>query len=56
MPWSPAQVKTAQAVTHGWKPKGKAKGFSEDFADQVVTESDEMGHRKTTRPKKKAKN
>lgn len=40
MPWSKAQVKTARAVEHGWKPKGSAKGFTKDFAEQVVEEGE----------------
>lgn len=39
MPWSKAQKRTAQAVTHGWKPKGEAKDFSKAFAKLVVAES-----------------
>lgn len=38
MPWSAAQVRTAQAVKHGWRPKGSAKGFTRKFAAQVVSE------------------
>lgn len=38
MPWSKKQVRTAQAVEHGWKPKGSAKGFTRGFAAQVVAE------------------
>ncbi len=37
-PWSEAQVKTARAVSHGWKPKGSAKGFSLGFARDVISE------------------
>jgi hypothetical protein len=39
MPWSEKQVRVAQAVEHGWKPKGSAKGFTRSFASQVVEES-----------------
>lgn len=53
MPYTKSQVKLAQAVKHGFHPTGKAKGFSEDFADQVVTETNEMGVKKTTRKKGK---
>ncbi len=38
MPWSEKQMSTAQAVAHGWTPKGSAKGFTQDFAAQVVAE------------------
>lgn len=38
MPWSKKQMRVAQAVEHGWKPKGSAKGFTESFAAQVVAE------------------
>jgi hypothetical protein len=43
-----AQVRTAQAVAHGWKPKGSAKGFTEGFADKLLSEV-------AARKKKKAK-
>lgn len=39
MPWSKKQKQVAQAVAHGWKPKGEAKGFSKSFAAQVIAES-----------------
>jgi hypothetical protein len=51
-PWSQKQRKLAQAVKHGFKPTGAAKGFSKSFADMVVTESDDQGNRKITRTKK----
>jgi hypothetical protein len=38
MPWSKKQMRTAQAVEHGWNPKGSAKGFTKGFADQVISE------------------
>lgn len=41
MPWSRKQVKVAEAVSHGWKPKGSAKGFTKSFASQVIDESDD---------------
>lgn len=44
MPWSKSQQRTAQAVTHGWKPKGSAKGFTQSFASQVIEESGTLGH------------
>lgn len=46
MPWSGKQKQVAQAVAHGWKPTGTAKGFTQTFAKQVISES---------KPKKKAK-
>jgi len=46
MPWTRKQQRVAQAVEHGWKPKGSAKGFSKDFAEQVVEESKTMKTRK----------
>jgi hypothetical protein len=46
MPWSKKQQKVARAVEHGWKPKGSAQGFTQDFAAQVVRESDEPKRRK----------
>jgi hypothetical protein len=48
MPWSSKQKKLARAVMHGFKPTGKAKDFSKDFASLVVVESNE-------KPKKKGK-
>lgn len=39
-PWSKKQQDLARAVTHGFKPTGKAKGFTADFASQVLEESD----------------
>jgi hypothetical protein len=42
MPWTARQQHTAQAVTHGWKPKGKAKGFTRSFASEVIAESKTM--------------
>jgi len=38
MPWSRKQVKLAEAVKHGFKPTGKAAGFSKSFANQVIAE------------------
>jgi hypothetical protein len=38
MPWSKKQVQVAEAVKHGWEPKGSAKGFTKSFATQVVSE------------------
>jgi len=37
-PWTRKQLKTALAVEHNWKPTGTAKGFTKDFASQVVAE------------------
>jgi len=51
MPWSKKQVRTAQAVEHGWKPKGSAKGFDDDFARKVVAES-KLGKGAKPAPKK----
>lgn len=39
MPWSERVQQTARAVAHGWKPKGSAKGFTQEFAAQVISES-----------------
>ena len=49
MPWSQKQMRVAEAVKHGWKPKGSAKGFTHDFAEQVISEGVEhkpgtLGH------------
>lgn len=46
MPWSKKQLKTALAVTHGWPAKGSAKGFTMDFAEQVVKEGVKGGKAK----------
>jgi hypothetical protein len=48
MPWSGKQEKVARAVEHGWKPKGKAKGFTKDFAAQVVEEGMKKKRKKST--------
>ena len=42
-------MRVAEAVKHGWKPKGSAKGFTQDFAEQVISEGVEhkpgtLGH------------
>lgn len=42
MPWTKKQQHVAQAVAHGWKPKGSAKGFTRSFATEVVEESKTM--------------
>lgn len=59
MPWSKAQERVAQAVAHGWKPKGSAKGFTKKFAEQVIEEgsyeSGSIGHLANARKGKKAK-
>lgn len=39
MPYTQQQRKVARAVQHGWKPKGSAKGFTHEFAEQVIEES-----------------
>lgn len=54
MPWTAKQQRVAQAVKHGWKPKGKAKGFTPKFADEVVEESKTMPTRPPVRKKKRA--
>lgn len=46
MPYTKKQVQVAEAVKHGWKPKGSAKGFAEKFADQVVEEDSQMERRR----------
>lgn len=42
MPWTKQQQHVAQAVEHGWQPKGSAKGFTRTFAAQVIEESGKM--------------
>jgi hypothetical protein len=49
MPWSKKQVRTAEAVKHGWKPQGSAKGFTHSFASQVVSEGERGGMTDATR-------
>ena len=46
MPWTKKQQKLAQAVAHGFKPSGKAKGFDKDFAEQVIEESPDQKKRR----------
>ena len=40
MPWTKKQQRVAEAVKHGWKPTGSAKGFTRKFANEVVTGGD----------------
>lgn len=49
MPWTAEQMKTARAIAHGWKPKGSAKGFTRQFAEQVIAEG--VKRRKSKRPR-----
>ena len=51
MPWTADQQKTARAIAHGWKPRGKVKGFTRAFAEQVLSESKTKGTRKPRRPR-----
>lgn len=51
-PWTKKQQNVAEAVSHGWKPKGIAKNFSKAFADYVIAETPKVGTRK---PVKKGK-
>ena len=46
MPWTKKQQKLAQAVAHGFKPTGAAKGFTKGFAEQVIEESPEQKKRR----------
>ena len=39
MPWSEKQRRLAQAVKHGFKPTGAAKGFTGTLADLILAES-----------------
>jgi hypothetical protein len=45
-PWSTKQKKLAQAVAHGFKPTGSAKGFTKGFAEQVIEESEDQKKRR----------
>jgi len=47
MPWSSKQRATARAVQHGWKPTGKAKGFTGTLADLILSEGKK--HKKKAR-------
>jgi hypothetical protein len=51
MPWTERQKRTARAVAHGWKPKGKAKGFGRNLADLILSESRSGHYRKKKRKK-----
>lgn len=42
MPWSKQQVRVAEAVKHGWRPTGSAKGFTQSFAEQVIQEGQKI--------------
>jgi len=57
MPWSDKQTRVAEAVAHGWKPKGSAKGFTKKFASQVIEEgsyeSGSIGHLAGAKKKKR---
>jgi len=53
MPWTKKVQHLAQAVEHGWQPKGTAKGFSKAFADYVITETPRVGTRKPVKKGKK---
>ena len=46
MPWTKKQKDVARAVEHGWTPMGSAKGFTETFAHQVLTEGTKKKMRK----------
>ena len=46
-PWSPSQVRVAKAVAAGWKPTGKAKGFTGTLADLILSEGKK--HKKKAR-------
>lgn len=46
MPWSKKVKRTAQAVSHGWEPTSRAKGFTKAFAEQVIEESDDEKKRR----------
>jgi hypothetical protein len=45
MPYTKKQRNLANAIEHGFKPTGKAKGFTKAFAEQVITEEDARGKR-----------
>lgn len=49
MPWTNKQVRLAEAVKHGFKPTGKAKGFTPSFADQVISEGGGKKRKKKTK-------
>jgi len=53
MPWTSKQQKLARAVEHGFKPTGKAKGFSKAFAEYVIQETPIVGTRKPVKKGKK---
>ena len=57
MPWTRLQQKTAQAVAHGWSPKGNAKNFAKTIkkggtlAEDIISESKTMPTRKAVKAK-----
>lgn len=53
MPWTKRQQDVARAVEHGWKPKGSAKGFTQDFAEQVTEESKTMPTRTAVKKRRR---
>jgi hypothetical protein len=52
MPWTRKQYQVAQAVVHGWKPTGSAKGFTKSFAQDLVSEWDQLERSKSKKKKK----
>lgn len=52
MPYTEKQIRTAQAVEHGFKPSGSASGFTKAFADYMLKESGGNATRKPIRKKK----
>ncbi len=53
MPWTKKQQRTAQAVAHGWRPTGSAKGFTRGFAEQVTSESKTMPTRPAVKKRRR---
>jgi len=53
MPWTKKVQHTAEAIAHGWKPRGSVKGFSKAFADYVIAETPSVGTRKPVKKGKK---
>ena len=54
-PWTKKQVRVAEAVKHGWKPKGGAKGFTHKLASDIVVETNDGADKSMIRKKKASK-
>ena len=53
MPYTKKQVRVAEAVAHGFKPTGSAKGFNKGFAKDLLVETNYGKDKSMIRKKKK---